>query len=137
MSIKTSKGEQKLIDIFNKNGIAFKREISFTDLVGKKQVPLRFDFAVYKNNKILFLLEVDGIQHYKFTKHFHKNIFGFKKQREWDRRKNKYCILHNIPLIRIPYWDLEGLTLGKIITEPSYRVRDIYHNDYIISHGGF
>jgi hypothetical protein len=58
---KISKGEQKLIDIFTKNGIQFKREVSFNDLVGNKRVPLRFDFAIFKNNKLLFLCEYDGI----------------------------------------------------------------------------
>ena len=60
---------------------------------------------------------------------------GFKKQKEWDRRKNKYCLMHNIPLIRIPYWAIEDLTLKDILTNPTYRVKSKYHNDDLISSG--
>lgn len=31
-----------------------------------------------------------------------------------DEIKNKYCKLHNIDLLRIPYW--EGHNIGKIIS---------------------
>ena len=37
--------------------------------------------------------------------------------------------MHNIPLIRVPYWDLDSLTLKQILTNPSYRVKDKYHID--------
>lgn len=132
---KPSKGEQKLIEIFNKNNINFKREISFEHLVGNKQVPLRFDFGLFKSGKLICLVEVDGPQHYKFIKYFHKNQSNFLKAKEWDRRKNKFCLLNKIPLIRIPYWDLDNLTLEKILTTKEYRVTSKYHNDYLINGG--
>ena len=43
----TSKGEEKIIKILNQNNIQFKKEVSFKDLNGSKNTPLRFDFAVY------------------------------------------------------------------------------------------
>lgn len=132
----TSKGEQKIIDILNANNIFFKREVSFEDLKGIKNNLLRFDFAIYRNNRLFCLLEIDGEQHFKFIKHFHKNIFNFYKAKEWDRRKNSYCLRNNIPLIRIPYWDINNLTLNKIFSETKYIVKDKYHNDYLINEGG-
>ena len=127
-----SKGEQKIINILHRNGIIFKREVSFEGLVGKKKVPLRFDFGVYNANGTLkCLIDFDGIQHFLYTPYFHKNISGFKRAQERDRIKNKYCLKHNIPLIRIPYWDLETLTLNKIFSTAAYRVENIYHNDYL------
>ena len=128
----TSKGEQKIIDILNANNIFFKREVSFNDLKGINNNLLRFDFAIYRNNRLFCLLEIDGEQHFKFIKHFHKTIFGFKKSLEWDRKKNKYCLVHNIPLLRIPYWDYDSLTFKKIFTESSYKVTTKYHNDNLI-----
>lgn len=74
-----SKGEQKLINLFRRGGIHFEREVSFEDLHGKGQTLLRFDFALYHNNKICCLVEYDGIQHFQYTPHFHKNLAGFKK----------------------------------------------------------
>ena len=124
--------ELKVEKILQQNNIFFKREVSFDDLNGCNNTPLRFDFVIYKNNNIFCIIETDGEQHFKFVKHFHKNIFGFKKSLEWDRRKNKYCLVHNIPLIRIPYWDYDTLTFKKIFTEPSYQVKTKYHNDILI-----
>lgn len=43
--------------------------------------------------------------------------------------------MHNIPLIRIPYWDLEDLTLKKVLTEPSYIVKDKFHIDNLRRQG--
>lgn len=129
--MQTSKGEQKIIDILNKNRVCFKREIIFEDLTGKKKVPLRFDFGIYRYGKLFCLIEFDGIQHYEYVKYFHKTTSQFKKQQEWDRRKNSYCIMHNIPLIRIPYWDLDTITLNSIFTNTDYRVKSKYHNDLL------
>lgn len=128
--METSKGEQKVIDILRKNKIKFEREIYFKDLVGYKKIPLRFDFGIFRYNKLICLLEIDGKQHYEFVKFFHKTQSGFKKQQEWDRRKNKYCLMHNIPLYRIPYWQLEDLTFEKIFS-PINRVTNKYHIDNI------
>lgn len=123
------------MEILKQNRISFKREVSFKDLNGLKGVPLRFDFAIFKNNKLIALVEYDGEQHFKFTKHFHKTIFDFKKAQEWDRKKNSYCLVRGIPLIRVPYWDLDKLTFESLFSNQNYRVRNKYHNDYLINGG--
>lgn len=132
MNINPSKGERKIEDILKQNKISFQREVSFNDLYGLGNNLLRFDFAIFKQDQLICLIEYDGEQHFQFVKHFHKNVFNFKKAKEWDRRKNKYCLIHNIPLIRVPYWDYDTLTFKKIFTEPSYRVTTKYHNDNLI-----
>lgn len=43
-------------------------------------------------------------------------------------RKNKYCLQHKIIFLRVPYWDLEDLTLHSILTNPLYRVKIKEHN---------
>lgn len=132
MEFKTSKGEQKIINLLRRGGINFKREVSFEDLTGSGRNLLRFDFALYyPDGRLMCLMEFDGKQHFEFTPYFHKTTFGFKKQQEWDRRKNKYCLMHKIPLIRVPYWDLEELTLKKLFNTPEYIVKTKYHNDYL------
>ena len=132
MAYKTSKGEQRIINLLRCGKIDFDREVSFKGLNGEKGVPLRFDFVVYQNSKIYCCIDFDGKQHFKFTPFFHKNWSGFEKQKEWDRRKNKFCLMHKIPFIRIPYWDLDKLTLRKIFYTPSYLVTNKYHNDNLI-----
>ena len=64
-----SKGEKKIMEILKQNRISFQREVSFKDLNGLKNVPLRFDFAIFKDKKLIALIEIDGEQHFKFTHH--------------------------------------------------------------------
>ena len=51
MNHKSSKLELKVEKILQQNNISFKREVSFNDLNGCNNTPLRFDFVIYKNNK--------------------------------------------------------------------------------------
>lgn len=126
-----SKGEEKIAKMLKKARISFKQEVSFPDLKSLKGNLLRFDFAIFKNNRLVCLLEYDGEQHFHQVPYFHKTIFDFKQTQEWDRRKNAYCLRKGIPLIRIPYWDYDILTLERILTEPSYKVVSKYHTDLL------
>ena len=126
-----SKGEQIVAKILRDNGIGFIQEFSFKDLKNYKGNQLRFDFAIIKNKKLVALIEVDGQQHFQWVKHFHKTVFEFRRAQEWDRVKNSYCLKKKIPLIRIPYWDFNNLTLTSIFTKSSYRVVNKYHNDIL------
>lgn len=131
----TSKGEQKIEKLLTSARLNFKREYIFPDLYGYKKVPLRFDFAVFQGKKLVCLIEVDGRQHFEYVPHFHKTMSSFKRQQEWDRRKNKYCLMHGFPLIRVPYWSLENLSLQEIFTNPKFLVKDKFHNDNLRRQG--
>lgn len=135
MSINSSKGERKIEVILKQNKISFQREVSFNDLHGSHNNLLRFDFAIFKRGQLICLIEYDGEQHFKFIKHFHKNIFNFRKAKEWDRRKNAYCIRKKIPLIRVPYWDYDKLSLSSLFSTKKYYVNNKFHNDYLINGG--
>ena len=92
-----SSGEMKIANFLTENNLLFKKEYSFNDL--KRKNVLRFDFALFdKNNKLLALIEYDGIQH--FNKN---NIFYNEEIIENDNSKNEYCLLNNIILFRIKY----------------------------------
>jgi hypothetical protein len=127
-----SKGEQKIERLLKSGGLTYKKEVSFPNLVGYKNVPLRFDFAVYDFfNNIKYLIEYDGEGHFEQIKYFAKTRQEFLHRQEMDRRKNKFAIINNIQLIRIPYWELENITLKDIFLNPKYKVSTIYHNDII------
>ena len=65
---------------------------------------LYYDFAIFNQNKLLYLIEYDGKQHFdKNAAHWGNNEEDFSRNREKDLLKNKYCFDNNIPLIRIPY----------------------------------
>ena len=103
--MRASRGEIKICEILDAAGLDYQEEYTFPDLVSSSGRPLRFDFAVFDDNGDLdFLIEFQGIQHYEPKSKF-GGVSGLNKQKYNDAQKRKYCKLHNITLIAIPYWD--------------------------------
>lgn len=117
--------EDQYIKILRQSKILFEREKTFSDL---QFGYYRYDFYIPSLN---ILIEIDGLQHYKFTKIFYKSRQDFLKAKERDRRKNNYALAHNIPLYRIPYWELSNIKTFQDSINEIYRVKTQYHNDYI------
>lgn len=109
-----SQGEALITSILSENNFNFAREFSFADLCNyKKDNParLRFDFAIFdNNNKLLCLIEYQGIQHYKQVG-FYKDIDKFNEAQYRDQLKRDYCKIHNIKLVEIPYTDFNKITV--------------------------
>lgn len=99
-----SKGEAKIGKILEKYDIKFLKQYIFDDLVGVQNGFLRFDFAIFNNDKLMCLIEYDGEQHFNLIEGL-MNQQDFERLQEHDKRKNKYCKEHNLSLIRIPYYD--------------------------------
>lgn len=107
-----SKGEYSIAKLLKENNINFKKEYTFDDL--KDINKLRFDFAILdKNNKLLYLIEYDGIQHFESRSGGWNTLKNVYETQRRDKIKNDYCKKHNIPLIRIKYD--EDITLDKIL----------------------
>ena len=126
-----SKGEERIVQILKQAKIPFKREVILPNLKGKKGVPLRFDFGIYRNGQLVGLLEFDGEPHFVFSSHFNNTMSKFMYRKECDRKKNHYALVNNIPLYRVPYWDLDELKDVKSLFLPQYKVTSIYHNDIL------
>ena len=116
-----SKGEQITRNFLRKYNINFKEQKTFFDLYYKsKESPLRFDFQIFYNNTDWFLLEIDGLQHFKpssFGGHLTEQEIqkNFEESKERDELKNEYCQNHNIALERI-IWDGNKDKLIKNLT---------------------
>lgn len=92
-----SKFEELLI----KNSICFKSEILFEDCKDKKKLP--FDYGIYDcTEKLLFLVEIDGEQHFKETGYSKGGLSEIQRR---DSIKTKFCLDTNILLHRIPYYE--------------------------------
>lgn len=102
-----SKGEYYIGNILNKMGLNYKKQYTFLDLKGKDK-PLRFDFAVFEEEKLCCLIEYQGRQHYEPTEDFGGEE-NFNIQRFYDEKKRHYCKENNIKLIEIPYWDFNKI----------------------------
>ena len=103
-----SRGNVKISEILDENGIEYEIEKKFATCIDKTYLP--FDF--YINNK--YLIEYDGQQH--FDKN---NIFDYGYTHKHDLIKSKWCKENNIPLIRIPYTHFDNLCLNDLLLETS------------------
>ncbi len=86
----------------------------------------RFDFYIPSLN---IVLEVNGLQHYVFTKQFHTNRSDFLKAQERDRRKISYCLANNIKIYCIPYWEIGNIKTFNDLFQDKFLARSKFHND--------
>jgi hypothetical protein len=102
---KMSKGEkyiQNILDkLLNKDIIIY---YEYEHVLPIKYIKhLRCDFYLIDVDMRKYIIEYQGIQHYEYIKHFHKNI----KVLEWcgdrDILKEKYCHENNIKYLAISY----------------------------------
>lgn len=119
--MKASSYEEKVIQLLKQSGIKFQREKTFSDL---KRGSFRYDFYLPSRQCII---EVDGQYHWKPI----RGRSALLKQQEHDRIKNSYCLAHNIPLYRIPYWEMDKISCSFDLFKNQYRVSSKWHNDYI------
>lgn len=107
-----SYGEQRINELLLQNNILFIQEYKFQDSDISK---LRYDFAILDNNYIpIRLIEFDGEQHYKPNEYFGGEE-AFQIRKKHDNLKNQYAKEHNIPLVRIPYYELNNINLEMIM----------------------
>ena len=59
-------------------------------------------FLDFFGPSLQIVIEVDGDQHDKFNKFFHRNGAGFTRHALRDGRKEQFCEINNITLVRIP-----------------------------------
>ncbi|MGV6936030.1 hypothetical protein ACWA2B_10990 [Paenibacillus sp. CMM36] len=98
-----TKGESKIKKYLIDNEIRYRIQYTFPDC--KDILRLKFDFAVFKNRKLSVLIEYDGEFHYEQI--ISEEHFADRKKK--DKIKDDYCKSHNIPLIRIPYWEFDNI----------------------------
>ena len=122
-----SKGEDYIVSLLRTAHVRFEREKTYSDLHGKRNVPLRFDFYLpdYQIH-----IEYDSEIHFQQVAHFttHK---GYLAARERDRKKNSYCLARGLKLYRIPYWELSTIHGFDDLFRPQYLVKSKFHNDYL------
>ena len=111
-----SKGEQKIIELLQKNNIAFEHQKTFDNCIfsdsGRHAI---FDF--YVDNK--YLIEYDGEQHFIAHENGWSTTENLLKTQKRDAYKNQWCKENNIPLIRIPYTHFENLSISDLLLEES------------------
>ena len=113
--LKQSHGEYKIEQILKLEGIEYIKEYVFLDLYTEKGGHPRFDFAIFENNQLKYLIEYDGETHDETCTAGWNTTEKIQYQQKCDILKNEYCKMNNIPLIRIPYTKLNTLTIKDLI----------------------
>lgn len=118
--MKSSRGEIKISEILDMNDMVYQEEYSFNGLNSQNGRALRFDFCVFDDDgKIDFLIEYQGKQHYQpVSKYGGKK--GFYQQQFNDNQKRRFCALHNIKLIEIPYTEEHLISYDYIMKKAGY-----------------
>lgn len=109
----TSIGEANIQRVLQENNIKFKKEKTFDDLISPNGGYYRYDFYLPDYNR---LIEFDGVQHFKETG-WDNYEEKFKRTQQSDEIKNNYALSHNIPLVRIPYWERDKITLEILLSD--------------------
>ena len=100
---KSSHGEKEIEKFLIKNNLLYKSQFRIKECKNKK--PLPFDFAIFKNEKLIGLIEYNGSQHYdiKFSKE------QFLQTQLTDKIKQNFCKENNISLLTIPYTEYNSI----------------------------
>lgn len=119
-----SYGEEKISKLLTDNNISFIKQYTFPDCCINKnnyKTILKFDFAILNNqNQLQYLIEYDGIQHFKSMDCGWNNQQHLQDLQQRDQIKNNYCLIHHIPLIRIPYIIYDKLTIEDLLENSKY-----------------
>lgn len=115
--MRSSRGEIKIYEILEKSDLIFKEEYSIEGLNSPNGRPLRFDFAVFDDDGNLdFLIEYQGRQHYEASAKFGGKR-GLYQQQFNDNKKRRFCALHGIKLVEIPYTEENLITYDYILNK--------------------
>lgn len=102
-----SSGEIYIEQLLTKINIPYIIQYRFPDFNKKS-----YDFALIDNNKVIRLIEFDGEQHYQEVPTWRTDLATIQRR---DKEKNEYALSHNIPLVRIPYWERDNITLDMLM----------------------
>ena len=116
----SSRGEIKIHEILETAGLLFKEEYSFRGLNSTNGRPLRFDFVIFDDEgNIDFIIEYQGKQHYEPSNKFGGKK-GFYQQQFNDNQKRRFCALHDLKLIEIPYTEENLISYDYIMEKAGY-----------------
>jgi hypothetical protein len=100
----SSKGEKAVMRVLKNLNLNYTPQYSFEDC--RSVLPLRFDFGLLENSKLIGLVEYQGQQHFEmvpWSSSPEKNNIYFEKTLYRDGIKRKYCEDNKIPILYITY----------------------------------
>ena len=113
--LKQSHGEYLIEQFLLSHNVSYKKEYCFSDLISDKGGYLRFDFAIFNEKQLIYLIEYDGNTHRMDELNGWLTKEKVLLQQKNDELKNIYCKKHNIPLLRIFCFDNIEPELKKVL----------------------
>ena len=106
--------EEKSRSKFQKNVKDFLKDYWLHDVVFEefRIVGTRLSLDFYNANKKI-AVEVQGDQHIRYVKHFHKNRLKYLEQLKRDQKKLDFCEINDIKLVEIYSTDVVTASLFK------------------------
>lgn len=111
---KKSKGELIIANLLSQYNIRYVQEYKFPNYPNR-----RYDFAIFnQQNEVVRLIEFDGIQHYYKPRANHwAAASSLEETQQRDKEKNQIAIQEGVPLIRIPYWKMNKITILNLLDD--------------------
>lgn len=119
-----SKGEMIINNWLQKHHIDFQPQYSVSEIVLESGRHPFFDFGIFKNNKLICLLEYNGKQHYSYSNIGWDTKENFEKTVDRDKQKEKQCKQLGIPLYIIKYNEDIEKKLSNIFIEETEELND-------------
>ena len=108
-------GNMKINKLLQEENIHYKNEYQVFPINSTAKY-YKYDFAILDDNgNPIRLIEFDGEQHYGINKSGWNTPEHYEQQIARDQEKNQWAKDHNIPLVRIPYWERDKVTLEMIM----------------------
>ena len=118
--MRASRAEIKIEEILKDANLKFRMEYSFEGLASENGRPLRFDFVVFDDDGYVdFIIEYQGRQHYEASSKFGGKR-GLYQQQHNDNKKRRFCALHDITLVEIPYTEENLISYDYIMQKAGY-----------------
>ena len=115
-----SRGELKISQMLDDHNITFIKNYRFPDLKSENNRVMPFDFGIVSKDGLLrYIIEFDGIQHYKPSNTRWGGKFNYDTNIKHDNLKDQYCFDRRIPIIRIPYTHFNDLCIGDLLLQTS------------------
>ena len=123
----TPMGELRIMELLDELGVEYIHDTSSLGCryPGTNSL-LYFDFVVNPNSDEKYIIEFDGIQHFKEVKRWERTM-PLAERKKRDAYKNMWCCENNIPLIRIPYTALKKMNVDDV---------SIITSSFVIKGGG-
>ncbi len=101
-----SRGEKEIAKILDGYNVSYEREYKNREC--RDFAILSFDFAIFRKDRLIGLIEFNGIQHYSPIDFFggEKELSQLKRR---DRIKKEFCLSNNIPLKVITYEEIDSI----------------------------